>query len=116
MEVRDLSGTVLYRSTTLNGMALGGPNRKGEGEKSFDERLVRLQDGSHVILISHIHDLQGQTLLIRLGYSLAPLRTCMLQFLFLLLVAIPVALLMAGVAGQPIAEKALPAGKNDSTC
>jgi len=46
-------------------MALGGPNRKGEGEKSFDERLVRLQDGSHVILISHIHDLQGQTLLIR---------------------------------------------------
>lgn len=107
MEVRSLSGSVLYRSSTLNGMPLGGINLPGEGMRNFDERLLRLEDGSHVLVISHIHVMQGQTLLIRLGYSLAPLHTRMLQFLFLLLVAIPIALVLAGYAGHTIAEKAL---------
>lgn len=107
MEVRDLSGNVLYRSPTLNGMALGDANRRGEGDKSFDERVVRLQDGTQVFLISHIHSMQGRTLLIRLGYSLAPLRARMMEFLLVLLFAVPLALLIAGVAGQSIARKAL---------
>lgn len=107
MEVRDLSGAVLYRSPTLQGMSLGGPNRAGEGETNSDARLIRLQNGSHVLVISHIHTMQGQTLLIRLAYSLAPLRTRMLQFLLLLLIAIPVALVIAAAAGHAIAQKAL---------
>lgn len=107
MEVRNLSGDVVYRSPTLKGMPLGGSNRAGEGDGNVDERLLRLTDGSHVLVISHIHAMQGQTLLIRLGYSLAPLRTRMLQFLLLLLVAIPVALILAGFAGHAIAERAL---------
>jgi heavy metal sensor kinase len=107
MEVRDLHGNVLYRSPTLKGMPLGGANRAGEGDASFDQHIARLQDGSHVLLISHIHVMQGRTLLIRLGYSLAPLRARMLQFLLLLLIAIPVALALAGVAGQTIAQRAL---------
>jgi signal transduction histidine kinase len=107
MEVRDLSGDVLYRSPTLNGMPLGGPNQSGEGDAGFNERIVRLQDGSHVLLVSHIHSLQGRTLLIRLGYSLAPLRQRMIQFLLLLLVAVPVALTLAGIAGHAIARRAL---------
>lgn len=107
MEVRDLNGNVLYRSATLNDMPLGGPIRKGEGDKEFDERIVRLQDGTRVFLVSHIHSMQGKTLLIRLGYSIAPLRARMLQFLLLLLIAIPLALLLAGFAGQMIARKAL---------
>ena len=107
MEVRDLSGDILYRSPTLNGMPLGGPNRSGEGDTSFDERIVRLQDGSHVLLVSHIHSLQGRTLLIRLGYNLAPLRQRMIQFLLLLLVAVPVALTLAGIAGNTVARRAL---------
>jgi signal transduction histidine kinase len=107
MEVRDPSGAVLYRSSTLNGMPLGGQNRTGEGDTSFDERIVRLNDGSHAFLISHIHAMQGRTLLIRLGYSLAPLSTRMFQFFLLLLVAIPVALALAALAGQAIAKRAL---------
>jgi len=107
MEVRDLSGNVLYRSSTLRGMALGGANLPQEGDSSFDERIVRLQDGLHVFIVSHLHSLQGRTLLIRLGYSLAPLRDRMFQFLLLLLVAIPGALALAGVAGQVIAKRAL---------
>ncbi len=107
MEVRDLSGNVLYRSPTLGGMPLGGANRPQEGDTSFNERIVRLQDGSHVFIVSHLHSLQGRTLLIRLGYSLAPLRDRMFQFLLLLLIAIPAALALAGIAGQAIAKKAL---------
>jgi signal transduction histidine kinase len=107
MEVRDLSGNVLYRSPTLGGMPLGGPNRLGEGDSGFDERIVRLKDGTLVFIVSHIHTMQGKTLLIRLGYSLAPIRSRMLQFLSLLLVAFPLALVIAGVAGQSIARKAL---------
>jgi signal transduction histidine kinase len=107
MEVRDLRGMVLYRSPTLDGMPLGGINRPGEGDKSFDQRIVRLGNGSRVLLVSHIHVMQDRTLLIRLGYSLAPLRERMLQFFLLLLVAIPVALALAGIAGDAIAQKAL---------
>ena len=107
MEVRDLSGAVLYRSPTLDGMPLGGPLKAHEGDESFDEHLVRLSDGSHVLMISHIHIMQGRSLLIRLGYSLAPLRARMYQFFLLLLIAIPVALVLAALAGQAIAKRAL---------
>lgn len=107
MEVRDPSGIVLYRSPTLKGMSLGGPTRPGEGDADFGERLTRLDDGTHVLLISHIHGMDNRQLLIRLGYSLAPLRARMLQFLFVLLIAIPLALLMAAIAGQAIARRAL---------
>ncbi len=107
MEVRDLNGNVLYRSATLRGMSLDGPNRLGEGDTDFDDRIVRLQDGSHAFVVSHIHALQGRTMLIRLGYSLVPLRDRMLQFLLLLLIATPVALALAAFAGQMIAKRAL---------
>jgi heavy metal sensor kinase len=107
MEVRDASGNVLYRSPTLNGMSLGGPIRQREGDADFGERLIRLDDGTHVLLISHIHGMDNRQLLIRLGYSLAPLRARMLQFLIVLLIAIPLALLIAAIAGQAIARRAL---------
>jgi signal transduction histidine kinase len=107
MEVRDRYGDVLYRSPTLDGMPLGGPNRQGEGDAGFDERIVRLRDGSHVFMVSHIHTMQGQTLIIRLGYSLASLRARMIQFVLLLLIAVPIALLLAGIAGHVIAKRAL---------
>ncbi len=46
-------------------------------------------------------------MVIRLGYSLVPLRERMFQFLLLLLVAAPLALLVAGAAGQMIAARGL---------
>ena len=48
MEVRDLSGTVLYRTDTLNGLSLGGPSHPNEGTNSFNERSIQLADGTHV--------------------------------------------------------------------
>ena len=108
MEVRDRSsGAVLYRTPTLKGMSLGGALRPGEGDEHPNERIVRLQDGTLVLLISHIHGMKGHELVIRLGYSMAPLRARMFQFLLVLLIAIPIALLIAGAAGQAIAKRAL---------
>ena len=55
LEVRDLSGSILYSSPTLQGMPLGTSLGPGEGDKGFDERIVRLNDGTHVFAVSHIH-------------------------------------------------------------
>ena len=107
MEVRDLNGNTLYRSPTLHGMPLGDSLQPGEGDAGFNERIVRLYDGSHVFRVSHIHTLQGRTFVIRLGYDLSPLRARMFQFFLALFIAIPVALLLAAVAGQSIARRAL---------
>lgn len=108
MEVRDLSGVVLYRSPTLDGNSLGGSSLlPGEGEDSFNEREDKLPDGTRIILISHTHPVEGRVVLIRLGYSLAPFRDRMRQFLSLLLIALPVTLAFAGVAGFLIAKRAL---------
>jgi len=107
MEVRDLRGEVLYRSPALHGMLLDGPLQDREGDTGFNQRIVRLSDGSHAMVISHIHTLQGTTVVIRLGYSLTPFRERMIQFLLLLLVAVPLALIIAGAAGQMIAARGL---------
>ncbi len=107
MEVRDLSGTVLYRSPTLHGMPLGGPLLPGEGEGRFNERVYRLADGAHVFLISHTHTVKGRVMVIRLGYSLAAFRERIYQFLDILLIALPATLLLAGLASFLVARRAL---------
>jgi hypothetical protein len=78
-----------------------------EGDKGFDERIVRLNDGTYLFAVSHIHSLQGRTVIIRLGYDLAPLRARMSQFFLLLFISIPLALILAAIAGQAIARRAL---------
>ncbi|MDE1178462.1 MAG: ATP-binding protein [Edaphobacter sp.] len=107
LEVRDLQNNILYSSPNLEGMHLGGTLRKNEGDRGFDERVIRLSNGSHIFLVSHIHGMNGRTLILRLGYSLAEFRKRMLQFFLLLLIAIPAALALAALAGQMIARKAL---------
>jgi signal transduction histidine kinase len=107
MEVRDLSGVILYRTNTLHGQPLGGPTLLEEGNNSFDARAVRLADGTRVFMISHLHALQGKDLLIRLGYSIVPMRDRMLQFLLFQLVAMPIGLIIAGFAGYGMAKRVL---------
>ena len=107
LEVQDLSGQVLYRSSTLNGLPLDGAQFPDEGGDSFNERTTTLSDGSHVFLISHAHPIEGHQLLIRLGYRLGPLQSRMLQFALLLLLGMPLALVAAAFSGYGIARKAL---------
>lgn len=108
MEVRDLSDNVLYRSETLKSMPLGSVSEgRDEGTTSFDSRISRLADGTWVLMISHHHPIDGQMLLIRLGYSLSPLASRLGKFFLSLLLALPLALALAGFAGYRIAERAL---------
>jgi len=107
MEIRDISGKVLYRSETLKGQILGGASFPDEGANSYNERSTRLSDGTHILLISHLHPMQDKLVLIRLGYSMAPLQDRMLRFFVLLLLATPVGLILAGFAGYRIAKRAL---------
>ena len=107
MEVLGLNGTVLYRSKALDGQSLGGALIAGEGDGSSNERMVRLRDGTHVLAISHIHGMNGRDVVIRLGYSLRPLRDRMWQFVWLLGIALLVTILLAGITGQWIASKAM---------
>ncbi len=99
MEVRSASGAVLYRSDSLNGQSLGGSALPKEGEDTFNEREANLADGTRILLISHTHPVQGRMLLIRVGYSLAPFRERMRQFLGILLIALPGSLVLIGFAG-----------------
>ena len=107
MEVRDFAGNVLYRTDTLKGAALGGTALLDEGVHSYNERSTTLADGTQVLLISHIHPVQGKPVLIRLGYSMAPLRDRMLHFFLLLLLATPIALVAAGFISYSVARRAL---------
>jgi signal transduction histidine kinase len=107
MEVRDLSGTVLYRSANLNDAPLGGATFQDEGASSYNPRSTWLPDGTHVLLISHIHPIHDKLVLIRLGYSMAPLRERMAHFFLILLLATPIGLVAAGFAGYSIARRAL---------
>ncbi|SEG31391.1 heavy metal sensor kinase [Bryocella elongata] len=108
LEVRDAaSDTLVYRSPTLHGMSLGGALLPAEGEHGFDERRFTLTDGTHVFLVSHIHGMGQRLFVIRLAYSLDPFHARMRQFLLLLLLAVPLALLLAGAIGQAVTGRAL---------
>lgn len=108
MEVQDFTGAVLYRTDTLHGMTLGKVTQtEDEGDSSFNERTVHLADGSWALMISHRHPVQGRMLLIRLGYSLSPLMARMRNFLFALILALPLALVCAGFAGFKTVRKSL---------
>ncbi len=107
MEVLSPNGEVLFRNERLRSMNLGGAPAAHEGEVGYVSRRMRLADGTPVLGITHLHVLQGLPLLIRLAYSVEPLRAQLLEFLALLLLAMPLALIAAAFAGYRFAGKAL---------
>jgi heavy metal sensor kinase len=107
MEVVDSGGNVLFRNKRLHGVSLGGPPLPREWSLGYFARSLKLADGRHVLCISHIHLLGGKPLLLRVAYSTDPLRALLFEFLTLLLLAMPLALITAGFAGYRIAGHAL---------
>jgi heavy metal sensor kinase len=112
MEVLTPEGQVLLRNAKLRWQDLGGPTFPNEGLSSYDPRRVRIKDGARLLLISHIHSIGDRPLLIRLAYSTAPIEHGVLQFLGLLLLAVPPTLVIAGFAGYRMAYKVLLPLKN----
>ncbi len=107
MEVLSPNGEVLFRNERLRDMYIDGPPTRHEGEVGYASRRMRLADGTPILAISHLHFFESKPLLIRLGYSTKPLRERLLEFIGLLMLAMPLALVAAGFAGFRVAGKAL---------
>ena len=107
MEVLSPNGEVLFRNERLRGMYLGDAPTPHEGETGYAARRIWLADGTPVLAISHLHFFEGEPLLIRLAYSTEPIRARLLDFIALLMLAMPFALVAAGFAGYRVAGKAL---------
>ncbi len=107
MEVLSPDGEVLFRNERLRDMYLDGAPTPHEGEVGYASRRIRLVDGTPVLEINHLHFFESKPLLIRLAYSTEPLRARLLEFIGLLIVAMPFALIAAGFAGYRVAGKAL---------
>jgi heavy metal sensor kinase len=107
MQVMTPEGRVLLRNAKLGSRDLGGPGFPSEGSVGYYPRAFQLADGTQLLLISHIHSIDGKSLLIRLAYEAAPVKRGVLRFLMMLLVAVPPALLLAGLGGYRMALKVL---------
>jgi heavy metal sensor kinase len=107
VEVRSSSGSVLYRNERLGDQALGGNPIPGEGEGGYSIRSARLADGTTVRMASRRHTLDGRSLLIRLGYSEQPIWARFDELAVAALLAVPIALALAGLGGYVLAKRAL---------
>src|SRR5690242_7117771 len=107
LEVWSPDGTLLYRNELLGNRALGGPPSPDEGVDSYSERSARLSDGTPVRLVSKRHRLEGRPTVIRVGFIEQPLWERFWQVMLGLIVGLPLALGIAGVAGYFLAKHAL---------
>jgi heavy metal sensor kinase len=107
LEVWSASGEVLYRNDKLGTMSLGRPPIPGEGRGGYSERFARLEDGTPIRLVSRRHVLDGHPLLIRLAYSEGSIWQRFGELLIAMLIGLPVALVLAGLAGYLLASRAL---------
>jgi len=107
MEVLSPGGELLFRNERLRDMYLDGAPTPHEGEVGYASRRMQLADGTPVLAISHLHVLDGKPLVIRLAYSTEPLRDRLLEFVGLLMLAMPLALVAAAFAGYRVAGKTL---------
>jgi heavy metal sensor kinase len=107
MEIRDDQGQVLYRNRKLAENTLGSIPSPEEGAGTFTPRTFQLPDGTHLMVISHRHSINGVALLIRLAYSTEPIRHRSQQLLGLLILLLPIAMVAAALAGYQLAGSAL---------
>lgn len=107
MEVLSPDATVLYRNERLRNESLGGARISNEGQNGYSPRSARLADGTPVRLVSRRHTLDGHPLLIRLAYSELPIWLRVEELGAASLLAVPIALLLAGITGYWLAKRAL---------
>jgi heavy metal sensor kinase len=107
LEVVTPQGSVLYRNQRLGNNFLDGAPFAGEGVNGYSERSSRLQNGARVILVSRRHNLQGRTIIIRLGYDQSAIWTRIGEFLTASATALPLLLSLAGFFGYQLARRSL---------
>ena len=108
VEVWSAEGALLYRSPTLEGGALGGqPRSSAESNTQRSPSTVRLADGTRVRMATSIHTVDGRRVFLRVAHSEQGLWQELEEFSSVLLVALPLALVLAGFGGFALARKAL---------
>lgn len=107
MEVMEDDGQVLFRNNKLGSCDLGGPPLPHEFGRLYYARRLHLCDGEQILSVSHLHVFGGRRLLLRVAYSTEPLHVRLLEFLAASALAMPFALVIAGIAGYRLAGQAL---------
>jgi heavy metal sensor kinase len=107
LEILGPDGSILYRNERLGSRTIGGAPFAGEGEHGYSGRSARMSDGTPIILISRKYDLQGRTILIRVGYSQNLIWNQLKETLLVLLLASPVVLAGTAYAGYKMVGRTL---------
>lgn len=107
LEILASDGTILYRNERLGDRTIGGAPFPGEGERGYSGRSDKMSDGTRIILISRKYDLQGQTILIRAGYSEDLIWSQLKGTLLVLILASPLVLAGTAYAGYQMVGRTL---------
>ena len=108
LEVLSADGdSVLFRNDRLTKQLLGRSRFAGEGKGGYFPREDRLPDGTHILLISREHSINGRPVLVRLAYSEEPLRVEYWQLLCAFMLCFPLVLGAAGFASHALARRLL---------
>jgi heavy metal sensor kinase len=101
-------GSVLYRNERLGDTGLDGADPVSDSDDAISERVGRLQDGTRVMVVSRRHIFEGQPpVVMRLGYSMEPIRQRVYDWVVDTLVSMAAMLLVAGIAGYQLAKRVL---------
>lgn len=107
LEVLSPDGAILYRNDRLADRTMDGAPFDGEGVGGYSERSTRISDGTLVMLASRRHLLDGRPILIRLAYSEERIWSRLSEFWLIVLLALPVVLGLAAIAGYSMVNRAL---------
>ncbi len=107
IEVWSPEGSLLFRSAVLQNQAMGGPPGPNEGLRDPTPSTTRLPNGARIRLVSSVYHVEDQRVVLRVAYSEDGLWGELREFGVVLLLGFPIALLLAGVGGYALAQKAL---------
>ena len=107
VEIRDFNtGALLFRNQRLGSRSLGGPPFPGEGV-NYSPRSYKMDDGTGVLMVSHEHDIDHRTILIRQAYEVGPLIDRLKEFVMVLCLTLPVTFFIAAIFGFRFASRTL---------
>ena len=106
VEVWSTAGALLYRSGAVGGDVLGGPPR-GTHDRGASYASSLLPDGTPVRVLTAWHPVAGRDALLRVAVSERRERHEWRELLLGLLFGLPIAVAIAGLAGNWLARRAL---------
>src|SRR5262249_2439586 len=107
VEVWAPSGILLYRSPQLQGQALAGPPVASEGTSDPEPFSQRLGNGLPVRMASSVYHIEDRGVVLRVAHSEEGPWREVREMAWVLILAFPVALLLAGFGGYALARQAL---------